>query len=365
MAMGSLVLPNMAAERGDRAAAGRRLILAGWAALVLVALVSVAVGPTGLTLSSLPRAVSAVLAGADTPADVHARLVLLEVRLPRTVLAAFVGASLAVAGAMMQGLFRNPLADPGLIGVSSGAALAAVATIALGSSFAAPWVRVLGVWALPVAAFLGGFVTTMMLMVIARRHGTTAIATLLLAGIALGALAGALTGLLAYMTDDRELRDLTLWSMGSLAGASWQKVLGIVPFALVLLLAIPRLIRALNGLLLGEAEAFHLGIEVERAKLRIVTLTAAAVGAAVAVAGTIGFVGIVVPHLVRLIAGPDHRVVLPASALLGAVLVVVADIAARMIVAPAELPIGIIMAVIGAPVFLHLVIRRGGALSAP
>lgn len=263
------------------------------------------------------------------------------------------------------GLFRNPLADPGLIGVSSGAALAAVATIALGSSFAGPWVRVLGVWALPLAAFLGGFVTTMALMLIARRHGTTAIATLLLAGIALGALAGALTGLLAYVTDDRELRDLTLWSMGSLAGASWQKVLGIAPFALLLLLTIPRLVRALNGLLLGEAEAFYLGVEVEGAKLRVVTLAAAAVGAAVAVAGTIGFVGIVVPHLVRLIAGPDHRVVLPASALLGAVLVVVADVAARMIVAPAELPVGIIMAVIGAPVFLHLVIRRGGLLSAP
>lgn len=365
MAIGSLSLPQVAPENSDRHALGWRLMVAAWLALAVAALVSVSVGPTGLTLSALPRALAAAYSGSEAPAGVHARLVLLEVRLPRTILAGFVGASLAVAGAMMQGLFRNPLADPGLIGVSSGAALAAVATIALGSSFAGPWVRVLGVWALPLAAFLGGFVTTMALMLIARRHGTTAIATLLLAGIALGALAGALTGLLAYVTDDRELRDLTLWSMGSLAGASWQKVLGIAPFALVLLLTIPRLIRALNGLLLGEAEAFYLGIEVERAKLRVVTLAAAAVGAAVAVAGTIGFVGIVVPHLVRLIAGPDHRVVLPASALLGAVLVVVADVAARMIVAPAELPVGIIMAVIGAPVFLHLVIRRGGVLSAP
>lgn len=365
MATQSLSLPHANVSSLDRHTLGRRLVWVGWVALVLVAIISVSVGPTGLTLSSLPQAISAVLSGSDSAADAHARLVLLEVRLPRMILGAFVGASLAVAGAMMQGLFRNPLADPGLIGVSSGAALAAVATIALGSSFAGPWVRALGAWALPIAAFLGGFVTTMMLMLIARRHGTTAIATLLLAGIALAAIAGALTGLLAYVTDDRELRDLTLWSMGSLAGASWQKVLGILPFALLLLLAIPRFIRALNGLLLGEAEAFYLGIDVERAKLWIVTLTAAAVGAAVAVAGTIGFVGIVVPHLVRLIAGPDHRIVLPGSALLGAVLVVVADVVARMIVAPAELPIGIIMAIVGAPVFLHLVIWRGGALSAP
>ncbi len=364
MAIESLSLPHAASASSDRHALGWRLLIAGGLVLVLAALVSLSVGPTGLTLSDLPRALFAAYSGSGAPADVHARLVLLEVRLPRTILAAFVGASLAVAGAMMQGLFRNPLADPGLIGVSSGAALAAVATIALGSSFAGPWVRALGILALPAAAFFGGFVTTIVLMLIgAARH--QAISTLLLAGIALGAIAGALTGLLAYVTDDRELRDLTLWSMGSLAGASWQKVLAITPFALVLLLMTPRLIRALNGLLLGEAEAFYLGIEVESAKLRIVTLTAAAVGAAVAVAGTIGFVGIVVPHLVRLIAGPDHRIVLPASALLGAVLVVVADVAARMIVAPAELPIGIIMAVIGAPVFLHLVIRRGGALSAP
>ncbi len=330
--------------------------------LAVVAFASLTVGPTGMTLSSLPRALSAAFSGSEAPADVHARLVLLEVRLPRTILACFVGAALAVAGALMQGLFRNPLADPGLVGVSAGAALAAVATIALGSTLAAPWVRAFGIWALPLAAFAGGFGTTMILMLIARRQGSTAIATLLLAGIALGAIAGALTGLLAYVSDDRELRDLTLWSMGSLAGASWQKVLGIAPFALVLALMLPHLVRALNGLLLGEAEAFHLGIDVERAKFRIVVLTAAAVGAAVAAAGAIGFVGIVVPHLIRLIAGPDHRILLPASALIGAVLVVMADIVARMIVAPAELPIGIILAAIGAPVFLHLVIRRGSGL---
>src|SRR5690606_2863489 len=272
MAIESLSLPHAASASSDRHALGWRLLIAGGLVLVIAGRVSVSVGPPGLTLSDRPRALLAAYSGSGAPADVHARLVLLEVRLPRTILAAFVGASLAVAGAMMQGLFRNPLADPGLIGVSSGAALAAVATIALGSSFAGPWVRALGIWALPAAAFFGGFVTTMVLMLIARRHGTTAIATLLLAGIALGAIAGALTGLLAYVTDDRELRDLTLWSMGSLAGASWQKVMGITPFALILFVMIPRFIRALNGMLLGEAEAFYLGIEVERAKFWIVVL---------------------------------------------------------------------------------------------
>ena len=149
--------------------------------------------------------------------------------------------------------------------------------------------------------------------------------------------------------------------LGSLSGASWPKVLAVLPFALVLVAVLPRLIRGLNGLLLGEAEAFHLGIDVEKTKRVIVVVTAAAVGAAVAVAGIVGFVGIVVPHLVRLVAGPDHRIVLPASALLGATLVLVADIFARMLVRPAELPLGVVMAIIGAPVFLHMVVKRGVA----
>ncbi len=296
------------------------------------------------------------------PADAataREQLVLIDIRLPRTLLAMFVGASLAVAGAMMQGLFRNPLADPGIIGVSAGAALAAVATIALGNGIAAPLLQPLGIYALPVAAFFGGAVSTGILVAVAGRHGRMMIGTLLLAGIALGALAGALTGLIAYASDDRELRDLTLWSMGSLGGASWPKVAAVLPFAALVLVLAPRLVRGLNGFLLGEAEAFHLGIDVEKTKRTIVVATAACVGSAVAVAGIIGFVGIVVPHVVRILAGPDHRIVLPGSALLGAALVLTADIAARMIVRPAELPIGIVMAAIGAPVFLHLVLKRG------
>jgi iron complex transport system permease protein len=346
------------------AVAGRRVmaarVLAGSAVLlVVVGLLSLSLGPTGITLASLPRALAAALGAPADAGMMREQLVLLDIRMPRMLLAMLVGASLGVAGAMMQGLFRNPLADPGLIGVSAGAALAAVATIALGNGILAPVVRPLGIYALPLAAFFGGAVSTLVLVAVAGRHGQLMIGTLLLAGIALGALSGALTGLIAYGSDDRELRDLTLWSMGSLGGASWTKVAAVLPFALLVLLLAPRLVRGLNGFLLGEAEAFHLGIDVEKTKRTIIVATAASVGAAVAVAGIIGFVGIVVPHVVRLIAGPDHRVVLPGSALLGAALVVAADIAARMVVKPAELPIGIVMAAIGAPVFLHLVLKRG------
>ena len=243
--------------------------------------------------------------------------------------------------------------------MSSGAALAAVATIALGNSLAAPWIKTFGAYALPMAAFVGGVATTMILVGIVSRQGQMAVSTLLLAGVALAALNGALMGLIAYSSDDRELRDLTLWMLGSLSGASWPKVLATIPFAVLIALVLPRLIRGLNGLLLGEAEAFHLGIDVERTKRAIVLVTSAAVGAAVAVSGILGFVGIVVPHLVRLLAGPDHRVVLPASALMGATLVLAADILARMLVRPAELPLGVVMAILGAPIFLHMVVKRG------
>ncbi|MEQ8823323.1 MAG: iron ABC transporter permease [Filomicrobium sp.] len=343
----------------ERIAAGRRLLLLSGCALALVTFVSLAVGPTGISIDDLPLAISAAIWGSDDIEALRDRLVLLELRLPRTLIGAFVGAALAVSGAMMQGMFRNPLADPGLIGVSAGAALFAVATIGFSDGLLSWWHALLGIYALPIAAFIGGVVTTALLVGIANRSGQVATATLLLAGIAFGALAGAATGLIAYMSDDQQLRDLTLWTMGSLSGATWDKVLAIAPFAVVLFVSLPYLVRSLNGLLLGESEAFHLGINVKRAKYLIVALTAAAVGASVAVAGVIGFVGIVVPHFVRLIAGPDHRVLLPAAALVGAVVLLCADVLARMLVAPAELPIGILMAIIGAPVFLHLILRRG------
>lgn len=321
-------------------------------------LLSLSVGPTGVTLGDLPRAISELLGFSDRSAG-HEALVLFNIRLPRTLLAMYVGAALSVAGAMMQGMFRNPLADPGLIGVSSGAALAAVSVIAFGYVYLPAMTATLGIYALPLAAFIGGMTATGVLVAMTSGRNTVSTGGLLLAGIAVAALAQALMGLVAYLSDDRALRDLTLWTLGSLAGASWGKVLGALPLAVMLALLLPRLVRDLNGLLLGEAEAYHLGIDIRRAKLLIVLATAAAVGAAVAVAGIIGFIGIVTPHIIRLIAGPDHRILLPASAMLGASLVLAADVVARIIVSPAELPLGIVTAIVGAPFFLHLVLRKG------
>lgn len=329
-------------------------------AVVVISLVALGSGAVAIP----PGRVLAILSGlGHAGVDGGDALVIFQVRLPRLILGLLVGAALATSGALLQGLFRNPLADPGLVGVSSGAALAAALTIVLGDALL-PGLGKLPFAFLPVGAFCGGLATTLALYSIATREGRTSIATMLLAGIGLGALASALMGLLAYLSDDRQLRDLTFWALGSLSGASWTKSLVIAPLVLPVLIATPFLGRGLNALTLGESEAFHLGIPVQRLKSLTVLLVALAVGAAVASAGMIGFVGIVVPHVLRLVAGPDHRLLLPASSLLGGALLTGADVIARTIVAPAELPIGILTAVIGAPFFLWLLLRRDGGFLA-
>lgn len=347
---------------GDRRVKARLALAAAGLALLAAAVLSLALGPTGIGLDALPRVARAILAGeAADPATVREKLVLLDIRLPRTVLAILVGGALAITGAMMQGLFRNPLADPGLIGASSGAGLAAVSVIALGDGLLRPLVARLGDHALPVSAVIGALATTALLHGVSTRGGRTSVATLLLAGIAIGALTGAITGLIVFSADDRELRDITFWTMGGLGGASWGRILAALPFFGFAALAAIWLARPLDALLLGEAEAIHLGVATERTKRIAIAAASAAVGAAVALSGVIGFVGIVVPHLVRLVTGPSHRYVLPGAALLGAALLPAADVAARLLVAPAELPIGIVTAILGAPFFLWLLLcRRGG-----
>lgn len=282
--------------------------------------------------------------------------VLYSIRLPRILLAALVGAVLAVSGAALQGLFRNPLADPGLIGIASGAALAAAAMIVL----TGPLRGVFGLYGLAVAAFAGGLLTCLLIFRFARRHGSFSVTCMLLAGIAINALAGAATGFLTYLSDDQQLRTLTFWTMGSLGGALWPMVLVCGSVAVPVLVILIRSARALNVLLLGEDEARHLGVNAEALKRRIVICTALSVGAAVAVSGIIGFVGLVVPHLIRLAIGPDHRILMPASALLGAVLLTGADTLARTLLAPAELPVGILTSLIGGPMFLWLLSRQYG-----
>lgn len=327
------------------------------ALVVAAALLSVSLGAIRIPVE---RVLAVLLGDGSDPARARDALVILSIRLPRTLLGLMVGAGLAVSGALMQGLFRNPLADPALVGVSSGAGLAAALIIVLGDRILAhlglPGPLPYAV--LPAGAFLGGLGATLILYVLATRSGRTAVATMLLAGIALGALTGALTGLLTFVSDDRQLRDLAFWSLGSLGGATWAKVAASAPLILPVLAAVPFLGRGLNALVLGEAEAFHLGVPVERLKRACIVLVAVAVGASVAAAGVIGFVGLVVPHTLRLLIDPGHRLLLPASALLGGAFLILADVVARLVAAPAELPIGIVTALVGAPVFLWLLLDR-------
>ncbi|MBS0249173.1 MAG: iron ABC transporter permease [Proteobacteria bacterium] len=324
--------------------------------LLLMAITATAVGAAGIPIERLPAALGLAhpIDAAMTERD---RLVLLSVRLPRIAVAVIIGALLASSGAIMQGLFRNPLADPALVGVSSGGALAAAATIVIGDRLTA---QTLPFAILPLAAFAGSLMTTALLQRLATHGRTTSIAVFLLAGLAIAALAGAGIGLLVFVADDRQLRDITFWMLGSLGGATWEKAALIAPFLAALFAAIPFIGRGLDVLVLGESEAFHMGVAVERLKRIAIVLIVAMTGAAVAFAGVVGFVGIVVPHLLRLVIGPGHRRLLPASALFGATLLLAADTAARTIAAPAEMPIGVLTALFGAPFFLVLLLRQRG-----
>ncbi|MBL4892591.1 MAG: iron ABC transporter permease [Rhizobiaceae bacterium] len=346
---------------GDRSAIARVSILILAGALLVAMFASLTTGSSNASALAVVKYWLGIAGGENAMTTLDS-IVINDIRMPRMILGSLVGASLAVSGAIMQGLFRNPLADPGLIGVSAGAGLGAVSIIVLGGTTLAPLTGFLGIYALPLSAFFGALASTMLLYKIATRHGQTSIATMLLAGIALGALAGALTGIFVYIADDAQLRDLTFWGMGSLAGSSWDKIWAAGPIIVVALVATPFLARGLNGLALGEATANHLGIPVQTFKNIAIVTVAAATGASVAVSGGIGFIGIVVPHLLRLVIGPDHRYLLPASALLGAIMLLFADAISRTVVAPAELPIGIITAVGGAPFFLWILLHRRGML---
>jgi iron complex transport system permease protein len=326
-------------------------------------------GTGAVTIS--PSQVLSILASAiglisatetDSVVDSIQIAVLLEIRAPRVALCIVVGAGLAVSGATMQGVFRNPLADPGLIGVSSGAALAAVSVIVLGST-KLPGVgqgleQLLGSSTLPIAAFVGGLITTFVVYQLGTRECHTDVSTVLLAGIAVNAIAAAGIGLLMYMADDEQLRTLTYWTMGSFGGANWDQFWAVGPWVLLGTLLLPLYAPALNALLLGDAEAGHLGFQLETIKRIMFLLVAMIVGASVAASGVIGFIGLVVPHLIRQIQGSDYRRLIPSSALLGASLLLAADLLARTMVSPAEMPIGIITAVLGGPFFIFLLIRR-------
>ncbi|MFV0408529.1 MAG: FecCD family ABC transporter permease [Paracoccus sp. (in: a-proteobacteria)] len=342
---------------GDRRHLGRALGF--WLVLMLAGLSLVSLG-SGASGVSAPTVLTNWFSGQEI--DATDRVVIFEIRLPRLLTGILVGAALAVSGAIMQGLFRNPLADPGLLGVSAGASLGAISAIVLGNALPAAALAAVGRHLVPLAAFSGSWVAMLLLYGIATRRGRTSVVTMLLAGIAMAAMISALSGLIIYVADDRQLRDLTFWGMGSLSGSSWTKLVAAGPVIALALIAAPGLALGLNGLALGEAAAAHVGIRVQRVKTGAILVTAAATGAAVAISGGIGFVGIVVPHLLRLIAGPDHRWLLVNSGLLGASVLLAADMVSRSIVAPAELPIGIVTAMIGGPFFLWVLLSNRSVL---
>lgn len=351
----------------DRRGRGRLLILGLWLLAAIATVASLALGPVPIGLAEIGRTALARLGlaepfAAGSPESFQAA-VLESIRAPRVVLALACGAVLGAAGATMQGLFRNPLADPGLLGVSAGAAVAAIAMIVLGRQWFGPAVDRLGPFALPLAAFGGAMLVTALVYRVSRSEGRVVIAVMLLAGVAANALAGALIGYLTFLSDEQQLRLLVFWTLGSVGGANWSTLMPATVAMLAALLWLLRLARPLDAMALGEDDATHLGIDVAKLKRSAALATAVGVGAAVSVTGTIGFIGLVTPHLVRLAAGPSHRQVLLGSALLGAALLLLADLVARFAVAPAELPLGVVTALLGAPFLIGLLSRRRDALA--
>ncbi|HEX3809561.1 MAG TPA: iron ABC transporter permease [Rhizomicrobium sp.] len=337
--------------------------------LVSLAVLLVVAGIAASAIGAVPIAPSHILAalaqsiGIDTGVRLEPfeTAVLFSIRLPRVLLGTGVGAILGVSGASLQALFRNPLADPSLIGVSGGAAVGAVGWIVLGTAVPL-WMH--ATFAMPLVSFVTGLIATAAIYAIGRVQARTDTATLLLAGLAINALTTAVIGYLTYLGNDAQLRALTFWLLGGLGGATWPQIWPVLIAMGVAVAALIALARSYDGFALGESAAGHIGIAVENVRRITVAAVALGVGASVALTGVIGFVGLVAPHLLRLVGGASHRFVLPGSALLGALLVVLADLLSRTLVAPAELPIGIVTSALGAPFFIWLLrIRLGGVRS--
>jgi iron complex transport system permease protein len=277
----------------------------------------------------------------------------LNIRLPRVLLAVLLGMALAVSGAVMQGLFRNPLADPGLLGISSGAGLAVALAIVIPLALPA----MLAMWLPTVAAFLGSLLVTLLIFSFSRLARGN-LSRLLLVGIAINALCGAAVGVLSWLSNDQQLRQLSLWGMGSLSQAQWPSLLVCALLIVPALLLLQTRARRLNLLQLGEEDAHYMGIDVKRTQRQLLVLSALLVGTTVSVSGIIGFVGLVVPHVMRFCLGNDHRWMLPGSALAGGILLLLADTLARTVVIPAEMPVGLLTSLIGGPWFLWLILRQ-------
>jgi len=319
-----------------------------WLALMLISLL--AAMALAANLGAMPLSLRALW---RAPLSDIVWQIWLHIRLPRVLLAVLIGMALAVSGAVMQGLFRNPLADPGLLGISSGAGLAVAIAILLPLTLP----PLLALWLPTLAAFLGSLAVMALIFSLSQR-AQGSLARLLLVGIAINALCGAAVGVLSWLSNDQQLRQLSLWGMGSLSQAQWPMLAVCAVFILPSLLLTQRRARHLNLLQLGEEDAHYMGLDVKGAQRQLLTLSALLVGAAVSVSGVIGFVGLVVPHVMRFCLGSDHRWLLPGSALAGAILLLLADTLARTVVVPAEMPVGLLTSLLGGPWFLWQILRQ-------
>lgn len=323
--------------------------------MIVVLLCGIGFGAVSVLPSDMWYSLKNFFSGKE-PANIY-EAVFIQLRFPRVLLCGITGAVLAVSGVLMQGLFRNPIVEPGLVGTSSGAAFGASLVFVLAAKMDPELKASLGPLLLPVVAFLGGLAATFIVYSLARSAGRVSILSLLLIGIAVNAVCLSGTGFMAYIARDPQARSITFWNLGTFSGASWTQVAIVGGVAALVFLITLKDANGLNALLLGEEEANYLGIDAERLKRRIMVLNTAMVAVATAFVGVIAFMGLIVPHVVRLLIGSDNRRLLPASAILGATLLTLADLAARLLLAPAEMPIGIITSLVGAPVFILLLKR--------
>ena len=315
--------------------------------LVLTIILAISIGPVDIPIATVFKI---LFHFPKSWSDTYETIVM-EVRLPRIILCALVGSALAVAGCAMQGLFRNPMASPYILGISSGSAFGASLAIVLGIRFGT------GVFAIPFMAFIFALITIFLVYNIARIKGKVPMETLLLAGIAMGSFFWAMVSLMEYIAGE-ELRSIVFWLMGGFWASSWDKVSIAFPLISVGVAVILFFSRDLNTMLIGEEHALNLGIEVEHVKKIVLVFASLITAAAVSVSGIIGFVGLIIPHMMRIIVGPDHRILLPSSCLFGAIFLIWMDTLARTIIQPTELPVGIITASFGAPFFLYLLRKR-------
>ena len=330
----------------------KRIYIFSSIALCLIMLASIQWGAISITNIQMAAAVKHFFQG-KTPSSIYEG-VFLQIRLPRVFLCLFSGAILSVSGVFMQGLFRNPLVEPGIIGTSAGAAFGASIVFVLAVYLPMDWKALVGPLLVPLFAFLGATLATYLVYMISKNHQKTSILSILLVGLAINAMGLSGMGFMTYIARDPQARSINFWNLGTFSGANWQQVLIVLALLIVVIFSIFKFIKPLNALLLGEEEALYLGVNIKQFRRKILILNTLMVAIITSFVGVIGFVGLIVPHIVRQLVGSDHKKLLPMSMLVGASVLLLADLAARLLLAPSEIPIGIITSLVGAPLFIFL-----------